>query len=122
MNHKRLLATIALATVGVGTPLSAQRWRTFEVGAFGQYTMFGDVLQLDNALGLGGMVGFFILPNTVVEGDISFSRTDGPLSGKLTYRPVHARMAYFHEGNSPDFAGCPHQFDGELIRDIDHVE
>ena len=94
MNHKRLLATIALATVGVGTPLSAQRWRTFEVGAFGQYTMFGDVLQLDNALGLGGMVGFFILPNTVVEGDISFSRTDGPLSGKLTYRPVHARMAY----------------------------
>lgn len=94
MHKKRLLAAIALATIGATTPLSAQRWRTIEVGAFGQYTMFDDVLHLDNALGLGGMVGFFILPNTVIEGDISLSRTDGPLSGKLTYRPVHARFAY----------------------------
>jgi outer membrane protein OmpA-like peptidoglycan-associated protein len=94
MQAKRLLATIALATIGAATPVSAQRWRSIEVGAFGQYTMFGDVLHLDNALGLGGMVGFFILPNTVVEGDISLSRTDGPLSGKLTYRPIHARLAY----------------------------
>ena len=94
MHTKRLLATIAVATIGATTPLAAQRWRSIEVGGFGQYTMFGDVLHLDNALGLGGMVGFFILPNTVVEGDISLSRTDGPLSGKLTYRPLHARMAY----------------------------
>lgn len=94
MHRKRLLATIAVVTISATTPLSAQRWRSIEVGGFGQYVMFGDVLQLDNALGLGGMVGFFILPNTVVEGDISFSRTDGPLSGKLTYRPVHARVAY----------------------------
>ena len=94
MQPKRLFTAIALATIGATTPLSAQRWRTIEVGAFGQYTMFGDVLHLDNALGLGGMVGFFVLPNVVAEGDISISRTDGPLSGKLTYRPIHARLAY----------------------------
>jgi outer membrane protein OmpA-like peptidoglycan-associated protein len=94
MRLKHLAATIAVATIGAAAPLSAQRWPTVEVGAFGQYTMFGDVLKLDNAPGLGGMVGLFLLPNLAVEGDISFSPTDGPLSGDITYRPLHARLAY----------------------------
>ena len=94
MRVKRLATTIALVTVGAAVPASAQRFGSVEVGAFGQYTMFGDVLHLDNALGLGGMVGFFILPNFVAEADVSIARTDGPLSGKLTYRPWHARVAY----------------------------
>lgn len=65
-----------------------------EVGGFGQYAMFGDVLHLDNALGGGGMVGLFILPNLVAEGDIPFARTDGPLGGKISYRSAHLRLAY----------------------------
>jgi hypothetical protein len=36
--------------------------------------------------------------------------------------PIHACMAYFHEGIAPDFTRCPHQLDGELIRNIDHVQ
>jgi len=94
MRVKHLTATIALATIAAAAPASAQRWRTVEVGGFGQYTMFGDVLQLDNALGLGGMVGFFILPNVVAEADIAIASTDGPLSGKIKYRPFHARLGY----------------------------
>jgi outer membrane protein OmpA-like peptidoglycan-associated protein len=65
-----------------------------ELGAFGQYTKFGDVLKLDNAPGVGAMGGLFLLPNLVAEGDIAFARSDGPLSGKISYRPVHARLAY----------------------------
>ena len=94
MRVKHLATTIAVATIGAAAPLSAQRWPTVEVGAFAKYTMFGDVLQLDDAPGFGGMVGLFILPNLVAEGDVAFASTDGPLSGSITYRPVHARLAY----------------------------
>jgi outer membrane protein OmpA-like peptidoglycan-associated protein len=94
MRVKRLAEAVALLTVGVAAPAMAQRWGTVEVGAFAKYAMFGDVLQLDNALGVGGMLGFFILPNLAVEGDISIAKTDGPLSGDITYRPLHARVAY----------------------------
>jgi outer membrane protein OmpA-like peptidoglycan-associated protein len=94
MRVTRLTTAIALATLGTAEPASAQRWGTVEVGAFGQYTMFGDVLHLDNAFGVGGMVGLFILPNVVAEADIAIAGTDGPLSGTISYRPVHARLAY----------------------------
>ena len=98
MRVKRLAATLALTLIGASgaaAPASAQRIGSVEVGAFGQYTIFGDLIELDNALGFGGMVGLFILPNLVAEGDISLSRTEGPLSaGKVTYRPIHARLAY----------------------------
>ena len=94
MRVKHLMATISVATIGAAAPLAAQRWGTVEVGAFGQYTMFGDVLHLDNAFGLGGMLGLFVLPNLAIEGDIAIASTDGPLSGSISYRPVHARLAY----------------------------
>jgi outer membrane protein OmpA-like peptidoglycan-associated protein len=83
-----------VATIGASAPAAAQRWGTVEVGAFGQYTLFGNVLHLDNAPGVGGFVGLFLLPNLVAEGDVALARTDGPLSGKITYRPLHARIAY----------------------------
>jgi len=94
MRTKRFAAVVALALIGVATPASAQRWGTVEVGGFGQYTKFGDVLHLDNAFGVGGMVGLFVLPNVAAEVDIAFAKSDGPLSGKITYRPWHARLAY----------------------------
>lgn len=94
MRTKRLASAVTLAIVGAAAPAFGQRWGTVEVGGFGQYTIFGDVLQLDNAFGVGGMVGLFILPNVVAEADVSLSKSDGPLSGKITYRPWHARLAY----------------------------
>jgi outer membrane protein OmpA-like peptidoglycan-associated protein len=94
MRATRISTALVLATIGAAAPASAQRWGTVELGAFGQYTLFGDVLKLDNAPGFGGMGGLFILPNLVAEADVSLSRSDGPLSGKITYRPWHARIAY----------------------------
>lgn len=94
MRVTRLTSAIVLTTLGAAAPAAAQQWKSLELGAFGQYTSFGNVLELDNTLGAGGMAGLFLLPNLVAEGDISFMRTDGPLSGKITHRPVHARLAY----------------------------
>ncbi len=94
MRATRATIAVLLATTGAAVPVSAQRWGSVELGAFGQYTLFGDVLKLDNAIGAGGMAGIFILPNLVAEADVSLSRSDGPLSGKITYRPWHARVAY----------------------------
>ena len=89
--------TIALAFLTAAAPLlpaAAQRWGSVELGAFGQYTNFGNVLQLDNKLGFGGMAGLFILPNLAAEADVSISSTSGPLAGSIKYRPWHARVAY----------------------------
>jgi outer membrane protein OmpA-like peptidoglycan-associated protein len=94
MRANRFATAIVLATLGASAPAAAQRFGTVEVGAFGQYTNFGNVLELDNALGIGGMLGLFVLPNLVVEGDVALLSTDGPLSGKIKYRPLHARLAY----------------------------
>ena len=82
MGATRLTTALVLATLGAAAPAAAQRWPTVELGAFGQYTVFGNVLGLDDVPGLGAMGGLFILPNLVAEGDISFSGTDGPLSGR----------------------------------------
>src|SRR6185295_20246188 len=94
MRATRVTTALALATIAAAAPASAQRWGSVELGAFGQYTLFGDVLKLDNAVGFGGMAGLFILPNLAAEADVSLSKSDGPLSGKITYRPWHARIAY----------------------------
>lgn len=94
MRAKSAATIAAIATLAATAPASAQRLGTVEVGGFGQYTLFGDVLHLDNALGVGGMLGLFVLPNVAAEADISLAKTDGPLSGKITYRPWHARLTY----------------------------
>jgi outer membrane protein OmpA-like peptidoglycan-associated protein len=94
MRASRVTIALAFLTTGAALPASAQRWGSVELGGFGQYTNFGNVLQLDNKLGFGGMAGFFILPNVAAEADVAFSSTTGPLSGEITYRPWHVRLAY----------------------------
>ena len=94
MRATRAAMAVFVATIGATVPAAAQRWGSIELGGFGQYTLFGDVLHLDNAVGIGAMGGLFLLPNLAAEADISFSKSDGPLSGKITYRPWHARIAY----------------------------
>lgn len=97
MRVTRTTVAVVLATIGTAgatAPASAQRWKSIEVGAFGEYTRFNDVLELDNAFGLGGMAGLFVLPNLAAEADISFARTTGPLSGDITYRPWRIRGTY----------------------------
>jgi OOP family OmpA-OmpF porin len=55
---------------------SAQRPRAIEIGGFGRYTIFPDTLQLENVFAGGGRLGYYILPNLSVEGDVSFGVSD----------------------------------------------
>jgi OOP family OmpA-OmpF porin len=55
---------------------SAQRPRAIELGGFGRYTIFPDTLGVENVFAGGGRLGYFILPNLSVEGDVSFGVTD----------------------------------------------
>ena len=93
MRTHRLIIAVTLAAT-FAAPASAQRFGTIELGGFGQFTRFGDPLQLDNAFGGGGMIGFFVLPNVAVEADLALASSDGPLSGPITYRPWNVQLAY----------------------------
>jgi hypothetical protein len=55
---------------------SAQRPRAIEIGGFGRYTIFPDTLRLENVFAGGGRLGYFILPNLSLEGDVSFGVSD----------------------------------------------
>ncbi len=94
MRVTRATLAVVVATVGAAAPASSQRRGSVELGAFGQYTMFGDVLRLDNAVGGGAGAGLFIVRDLAVEGGLSFSHTVGPLGDEITYRPWRLRLGY----------------------------
>ena len=84
MRH-RLLGLLALAVLA--PTASAQNPGTFELGGFAQYTMFDDELNFDNAFGVGGRLGFFIIRYLSVEADISIQKTESDVPEDITYRP-----------------------------------
>src|SRR5262245_17133966 len=94
MRTKRLVAVVAVAVCSAAGSASAQRWGTVEAGVHAQYTKFDDVLKLDNRIGAGGQLGFFLLPNLAAEVDLTFVPTTGPVNGDITYRPFHGRLVY----------------------------
>jgi len=55
----RVLTTLGLVLVGGASALHAQRTHQVEFGAFGSYTRYDRVFQLDNQFGGGGRIGFF---------------------------------------------------------------
>ena len=89
------LATV-LATAPAVMPAVAQQPGTLELGAFGRYTTYGDDiagLRLDNAIGGGLRVGYFVSPILALEADAAYAR---PESRALTVQnpahvPIHLR-------------------------------
>lgn len=72
------------------TPAMAQGpLQKIEIGAFGQFTKFDDVLQLDDALGVGGRLGISVYKWLGIEGDIQYAKTKAnrPPNESITYRP-----------------------------------
>lgn len=105
MKYHRMLG-VALAVSLAAPAAGAQNPGTLELGGFAQYTIFEDELQFDNAFGVGGRLGFFILRWLSLEGDISIAKTEAP-GEDVTFRPwrfmgvVHIPLgerARFHVG------------------------
>lgn len=88
MKHHRMLGVAALAILSIAEVGRAQNPGTLELGGFAQYTIFDNELDFDNAFGVGGRLGLFLLRFLSVEGDISIQQTKSNVPDEdITYRP-----------------------------------
>jgi len=79
------MSLVVLAIAAVST-LSAQRAHQFEIGAFGSYTRYDRVFNLDNQIGFGGRLGYFFGQTVGIEVDAGFqspSAKTGPATATL---------------------------------------
>jgi peptidoglycan-associated lipoprotein len=88
----RILTSIVLS-LPVGA--AAQRLGTIEVAGFGRYTAMSKDRPIENALGLGGGLGFYFSNRIKLTADASYTGSDSELDGSsASYFPVHVRLAY----------------------------
>jgi outer membrane protein OmpA-like peptidoglycan-associated protein len=85
----------AIAALCLATSAAAQPAGTWELGAFGRYTDFADVLLMRHEYGGGGSIGFFPLSRLELEAATSLTSTVRPAPfGDVTYVPIQARLVY----------------------------
>jgi len=80
MKTRLVVSACTLAALALPSLASAQlptgiRQRAIEIGAVGRYTIFPDEVQTDNVLAGGGRLGYYILNNLSLEGEVSFGVT-----------------------------------------------
>jgi OOP family OmpA-OmpF porin len=81
MKNRLVVSACTLAALALPALASAQlptgiRQRAIEVGAIGRYTIFPDEVNVENVIAGGGRLGFFLLPNLSLEGEVSFGTSD----------------------------------------------
>ncbi len=81
LKHLRFLA-VALALTAPA--LGAQRATAFELGIFGQYSMFSDTTKLKNGVGAGARFSVYFLRNIALEYEGDFTKTSSAIVGDLT--------------------------------------
>src|SRR5256885_5971465 len=65
----RVVTVMAVLLLGGAATLEAQHRFQFEIGGFASFTRFDRALQLDNQIGGGGRIGFWITEWPGLEGD-----------------------------------------------------
>ncbi len=86
-------ALMASATV----PALGQSSGSIEIGAFGRRTWFDKSYLLDNAIGGGGRLGFFLARPFEIEGDASYNPTEfnfAKTSGRVSQWAFHGRLVW----------------------------
>ncbi len=94
---RRSWTICSMAALLLAAPAVAQQPGTMILGGFGQYTLFDDNLNLDDAFGYGGRVGAFISPNIFLEAEGSYTAPDwaGAAPDRdVKYGPVSARVMF----------------------------
>jgi OOP family OmpA-OmpF porin len=76
---KYLVAALLVAAPSV----QAQRKVAFELGVFGQYTMFADTTKLENGIGLGARFSIYPLRNIALEYEGDWTGTKSAIVGKF---------------------------------------
>ena len=73
----------------------AQSAGTFEVAAFGRFTRFDNTLPIQEQIGGGGSLGFYLIRNLAVEAEGAFTGTHDNLSGvSVSNIPIRGRLTY----------------------------
>src|SRR5256886_16023025 len=65
----RVVTVMAVLRLGGAATLEAQHRFQFEIGGFASFTRFDRALLLDNQIGGGGRIGFWITDWLGIEGD-----------------------------------------------------
>jgi outer membrane protein OmpA-like peptidoglycan-associated protein len=87
----RLALTAAPLMLALATPAAAQRRGTLELGALANYAMFDDDLNLDDAVGVGGRLGWYFSDEWALEADGGLTPTQaGPVD--VDAMPIHVRL------------------------------
>ena len=91
---KRYVGIAALLVTAAG-PATAQRPLNIEVGAFGQFTIQDEELNIANGPTIGGRFSLFLIKNLAIELDGQLGKADWENAGttkSLTLRPWAARF------------------------------
>jgi len=83
----RVATVMGVLLLGGAASLSAQHAHQFELGGFASYTRFDRAFLLDNQIGGGGRLGFWITDWLGIEGDGLYMRPK-PTGGSGTNGPV----------------------------------
>jgi outer membrane protein OmpA-like peptidoglycan-associated protein/opacity protein-like surface antigen len=74
-----MLCLLTLPAIG-----AAQHTHQFEIGAFGSFTRYDQVFNLDNQIGGGGRLGYFFSPAIGVEVDVGYQQPSPKTGGATT--------------------------------------
>lgn len=102
MKGRFILAIAAGAALLLPDAVSAQQAGAVEIGALGRYTVYDSEVGIENAPGIGGRVGIFIIPNLSIEVEGSYAEpdlTDSPGAFDATFvshELYQARLLYTH--------------------------
>jgi hypothetical protein len=102
MKGRFILAIAAGAALILPDLVRAQQPGAIELGVFGRYTVFDSEVGLENAPGIGGRLGIFVLPNLSIEVEGSYAEpdlTDSPGAFDATFvshELLQARLLYTH--------------------------
>src|SRR5437879_13919803 len=84
----RVVTVMAVLLLGGAATLEAQHRFQFEIGGFASFTRFDRALLLDNQIGGGGRIGFWITDWLGIEGDGLVQRPHPKGGGAGTDFPV----------------------------------
>jgi len=87
----RGIAVLLLLTTT--TAVSAQSSGTFEITGFGRFTRFDDTLRLQEEVGGGGSLGFYLIRNLAIEAEGAYTSTHNNVTGVLVSNiPLRGRL------------------------------
>jgi outer membrane protein OmpA-like peptidoglycan-associated protein len=73
----------------------AQSAGTFEAAAFGRFTRFDNTLPIQEEIGGGGSLGFYLIRNLAIEAEGAFTSTHDNFSGvRVSNIPLRGRLTY----------------------------